>query len=268
MRKLHLVLALVLSLLVAASGLALAGPVAQRVSKNKVLVVGTSADYPPFCVKDKNGQVVGLDMDLARGLAAALGVKLQVKVLPFGQLLPAVRAGELDLALAGITMMPRRNLQAAFVGPYFVTGQGMLLKASLAAAVKGPGDVNRPDFTVAVAQGTTGAAAAKVALSKAKLAQAANMEAALKLLLDGKAQVLVADFPFCALAAFRHPEANLAALDRPFTYEPIGMALPPDDELWANLLRNYLGALIQSGRLKVMQERWFKRADWMKDVPK
>ncbi|RJX34409.1 MAG: hypothetical protein C4525_07240 [Desulfarculus sp.] len=268
MRNLYRVLALALALLLAAAGLALAGPVAQRVSKNKLLVVGTAADYPPFNVKDKAGRVIGLDMDLAHGLAAALGVKLEVKVMPFAQLLPALRAGKLDLALAGITMMPRRNLEVAFVGPYFVTGQGMLLKASLAASIKGPGDVNRPEFTVAVAKGTTGEGAARVALSMAKLAPAANMEAALKMLLDGKAQVLVADFPFCALAAFRYPQANLAALDKPFTYEPIGMALPPGDDLWANLLRNYLGALMQSGKLKQLQQRWFQRADWMQNVPK
>lgn len=267
MNKLFVVLALVLALLLALASAAPAGPVVDRIMQNKVLVVGTNAAYPPFTVKAKDGKVIGLDMDLARGLAAALGVKLKVKTMPFPKLLQAVAAGRLDLGMAGITMTPQRNLKMAFVGPYFVTGQGMLLKATLAASIKGPGDINQPRYTVAVAQGTTGETTAQMVLPKAKLVVAPSMPAAFKLLLSGQAQALVADFPYCALAVFRNPEAKLAALEKPFTYEPIGMALPASDALWANLLRNYLGAMMQSGKLRQLQERWFKRADWMKQLP-
>jgi polar amino acid transport system substrate-binding protein len=268
MKKFTLILALCLTLVMAFSTMALAGPVLDRILKNKELVVGTNAGYPPFTVKTKDGKVIGLDMDLARGLADSLQVKLTIKIMPFPELLKAIEAGKVDLGLAGITMLPERNTKMAFVGPYFVTGQGVLLKATMAAAIRSIDDVDKPSITVAVAKGTTGEEAAKIVLKKAKIVAAPNMKAAVQMLLDGKANAVVTDFPYTALAAYRNPKAGLAALEKPFTYEPLGMAAPKGDALWTNLLRNFLGSLMQSGKLIQLQTKWFKTSGWMKQLPK
>ena len=121
---------------------------------------------------------------------------------------------------------------------------------------------------MAVAKATTGEDAAKMVLKKAKIVTAPTMKAAVQMLLDGKANAVVADFPYTALAAYRQPTAGLAALEKPFTYEPLGMAVAKGDALWTNLLRNFLGALMQSGKLVQLQTRWFKTAGWMKQLPK
>ncbi len=267
MRKRGIILALALALVLAFAAAAIAGPVVDRIVKNGVLVVGTGADYPPLNFKAKNGKVMGLDMDLALILAKALKVKLKVEVIPFPKLIDALRAGKVDIVISGMTITPQRNLKVTFAGPYFVTGQGVLMKGSLMTKVHGLTDLNQPIYTTAVAAGTTGEITAKHLLPKGKLLVAKDNDEAMQALLTGKAQAMMADFPFCVLAAFRHRKDNLAALDKPITYEALGVAVPANDPQLLNLVNNFVGTLQAAGGMEHLKKRWFKRSDWMVNLP-
>ena len=63
---------------------------------------------------------------------------------------------------------------------------------------------------------------------------------------------MVADFPYCVVASFRHQDKNLVAVDKPFTYEPLGVALPTNDPLLVNLVENTLLTLEGSGALLLL----------------
>jgi polar amino acid transport system substrate-binding protein len=86
-------------------------------------VVGTSGAQPPLTATSKKGEIIGLDVDIARAIAAAMGVKLKLVPMPFAELLPALEAGKVDMILSGMTITGERNRKAAFLGPYLVTGQ-------------------------------------------------------------------------------------------------------------------------------------------------
>ena len=258
-----LALALVLCFTVAAS----AGPVVDRIVKNGVLVVGIAGDYPPLSFKAKNGKMMGLDVDVAVILSKALKVKLKIKAVPFPKLLDALTSGQVDIVISGMTMLPARNLKVTFAGPYFITGQGCLLKGEMMMKVHSLTDLNQPLYTVAVSEGTTGEMTAKQLLPKAKILVAKDNDAALAALMTGKAQAMMADFPFCVLASFRHRKDNLAALDKPFTYEPLGIAVSAGDPQMLNLVNNFVGTLGASGGLDQLKKRWFKQSGWMKFLP-
>jgi ABC-type amino acid transport substrate-binding protein len=53
----------------------------------------------------------------------------------------------------------------------------------------------------------------------------------------------------------------------PFTTEPLGIALPPNSPLFANLVQNYLNTLEYTGRLIQMKARWLNAGDWMSEMP-
>jgi ABC-type amino acid transport substrate-binding protein len=76
--------------LLASSAVTAQAPVLNRVVKSGTLRVGMSANQPPLNVKSKSGQMIGLEVDLANGLAYALGLELEIVQTPFGQLLGAV----------------------------------------------------------------------------------------------------------------------------------------------------------------------------------
>ena len=70
-----------------------------------------------------------------------------------------------------------------------------------------------------------------------------------------------------AFAAFRYREKGLTTVEAPFTFDPIGVAMPDGDPLLVNLVQNFISTLIGSGDLKKMTERWFKDGSWLKELP-
>jgi polar amino acid transport system substrate-binding protein len=266
MKKFYLALALLLGLALAASQ-AQAGPVIDRILKKGDLVVATTSDYPPLTAKTKEGEFIGLDMDIVRALAQALGVRLKIRQMPFERLVPAAAAGEVDLAIGGIGVTPRRNAKVYFAGPYFVSGQTLLATEKVGAGIKGLGDVNQPEFTIAVAKGTTSEQAARQIMRQAKIVAADSADQALEMVLSGEVKAMVADYPYCAVAVFRNPEAKLGTLEKPFTFEPLGIALPPTDPQWDNLVTNFLFNMEGGGRLNFLKNRWFKSPSWMRLLP-
>ena len=108
-------------------------PGLDRIRAKGELVVGTAASMPPLNMTTKTGEIIGLEMDLARAMAAAMKVKLRLAAMPFANLLPALEAGQVDMILSGMTMTPERNMRFAFVGPYFVSGKSFLAKEATLA---------------------------------------------------------------------------------------------------------------------------------------
>ena len=95
-------------------------PVTDRILAAGEIRVGMSGNQPPFNVMNRSGELMGMDVDLARGLARSLGVQERLVTMPFKDLLPALERGEVDVVFSGLTMTPQRNLKVAFAGPYFI----------------------------------------------------------------------------------------------------------------------------------------------------
>ncbi len=231
------------------------------------LRVGMSGNQPPFNFRDKSGELVGMEVDLARSLAGMLGVRLEIVERPFGELLPSLTGGEVDLVLSGMTITPERTVRASFVGPYYLSGKSILTRSAKLAQVAEAGELDQEELSLAALSGSTSERFVTSRLPKAKLVATPDYDAAVKLLLDGKVDALVADREIIALTAFRNPEAGLAALREPLTIEPIGMAAPPGDAQMLNMLENAVDALEVSGLLTAIRVRWVERGDWVELLP-
>jgi polar amino acid transport system substrate-binding protein len=266
-RRMKATVAFALVLTLAFAGAATAGPVLDRIQKKGELVVGMSGDQPPLNVTTRDGRIIGLEADIASRLASDMGVKLRLATIPFAELLPALAEGKIDLILSGMTMTAKRNQRTAFAGPYYVTGKAFLTKQKTIASLKDANGIDAPEYTVAVLKGSTSQLYVEKVLPRARLVATANYDEALDLVLQDKAQVMVADYHFCAFAAFRYKEKGLTTVDAPFTFDPIGAAMPDGDPLLVNLVQNFLSTLNGSGDLRKMTERWFKDGSWLKALP-
>ena len=231
------------------------------------LVVGTAASMPPLNMTTKTGEIIGLEMDLARAMAAAMKVKLRLATIPFANLLPALEAGQVDMVLSGITMTPERNMRFAFVGPYFVSGKSFLAKETTLASTKGSADLNHPSMRLAALRASTSQTFVEQNMPKATLVLTKDYDEAIKLVLEDKVDAMIADFPICILSVQRYPDRGLYALLTPLTYEPIGMALPGNDPLLVNWTQNWLRELDATGALEQARDRWFKNASWLGRLP-
>ena len=102
----------------------------EKIQKNKEIILGTSADYPPyeFPIIDKNGneQIVGFDILIAEKIAENLNVKLKIKNLDFNGLLDALNSGSVDIIMSGITPSEERKKSIDFSNIYY-TAKNVLL---------------------------------------------------------------------------------------------------------------------------------------------
>ena len=267
MRKAKAMMVLVLTLTLLTAVTATAGPVLDRIVQKGELVVGTSGNQPPLTAKTKEGKIIGVDADLSRVMAAAMGVELKFEVMPFAELLPALETGKIDMILSGMTITPERNMRVAFAGPYYITGKGILTKSDTVASFQDPTQINTPDFILVALKGSTSQMFVQKIFPKAKLMTTETLDEAIDILIKDKAHALVADYPTCAVAAFRHSGKGLAVGKARFTFEPLGIALSENDLLLVNLVQNILGMLKGTGDLDKLIERWFEDSSWMKELP-
>jgi polar amino acid transport system substrate-binding protein len=245
---------------------ALAGSVLDRILQRGELVVGTAGTQPPLNATTKTGEIIGLDADISRLIAMNMGVNVKFVTLPFPDLLPALEAGKVDMILSSMTMTPDRNLKVAFVGPYFVSGKGILTKAETVASLQDTAGLNKPNFRVAALKDSTSQTFVQKAAPLAKLVTTKTYDEAIDMLNQDKIDALIADFPFCAVSALRFRDKGLTAGQARLTFEPLGIAVP-EDTLLINFLQNFMGVLEGSGALKKISERWFNNASWLNQLP-
>jgi polar amino acid transport system substrate-binding protein len=243
-----------------------AGSALERIIKKGELVVGTTGTQPPMTATSKKGEIIGLDVDISRAMASAMGVKLKFVPMPFAELLPALEAGKVDLVLSDMTITAERNKKVAFVGPYLVAGKGILAVAERFAALKEAKGLDTPEVTVAALKDSTSQKFAETSISKAKLILASSYDEAIDLLLKGKIDVIVADFQFCALTAYRYQKKGLIAGQSPLTYEPLGIAMA-EDALLINWVQNFMNQFQGSGELKKANEKWLNIGSWIDELP-
>lgn len=102
-----------------------------KIKKSGKLIVGTSADYPPYEFhKQVNGkdEIVGFDIEIANQLAKDLGVQLEVKDITFNGLLESLKAGKIDMIIAGMNPTPERAKEVDFSKIYYTSTQAVLIR--------------------------------------------------------------------------------------------------------------------------------------------
>lgn len=120
------------------------GPSLSKIKKQGEIVLGTSADYPPYewLSKDKDGntQVVGFDIALGQAIADKLGVKLKVQDMAFNGIIPSLKAGDVDIAIAGLAANEERKEAIDFTDTYHGGSQGVLIRKEDAEKYKSKDD--------------------------------------------------------------------------------------------------------------------------------
>lgn len=103
-------------------------------------------------------------------------------------------------------------------------------------------------------------------MPRARLVLTGTYDEAIELLLTDKVDVVIADFPFCALTAYRFSDKGLMAGKSPLTFEPLGIAMP-EDTLLINWVDNFIKLLQGSGQLKEMHDKWLSGGSWIEELP-
>lgn len=248
------------------SAAAEAGETLDRVIENRTLVVGTSGDQPPLTAVNRQGQLMGIDIDMARALGQMLQVDVTLRQMPFGELMEALDEGRVDVVISGLAITPERARSVAFVGPYMLSGKSIVAREA-AITQFAEGTLRGADVKLAALKGSTSADFARKAAPNATLVEVDETAAAIEMLIAGDAAGFVADEPTCKLAVLRNPDAGLVTLDAPLTIEPMGIAVDADDPAFAGLVQNYVNALERTGMLDAVRSKWLENSSWVAALP-
>ena len=229
--------------------------------------VGTNPGYKPFEMIDKDGKVVGFDIDVARFMADKLGVELEVIVTDWDPAISNLNAGKFDVIISGMTRTLERALACNFTDPYFKTGQALIVnkKKYPPGTIKSHKFFNRRGAVISTKLGTTGEIAARKEFPLAEIKTFEDESEAALEVDTGRADIMVYDQPFCAFHAGEVPEKVYAVLE-PFTSEYLAFALrkgDPDFLSWLNLA---IFELHQSGVYDSLFNKWFVEMPWLEKV--
>jgi polar amino acid transport system substrate-binding protein len=91
------------------------------------LRVGTSTDYPPFSLQ-REGQIMGLEIDWMQAIAEELGYTVQFLDIDFPGLIPALKSRRIDAVIASLTVTPERAANVDFTEPYYTVSSAVLFR--------------------------------------------------------------------------------------------------------------------------------------------
>ncbi|MDY7063956.1 L-cystine-binding protein FliY [Pseudomonas extremaustralis] len=247
------------------SALAQAGAIDDAVRRG-VLKVGTTPTYVPFEMTDRQGRIVGFEIDLLGVMSQALGVELELVTVPYTELLPGLLANKFDLIGSGMTVTQERNLKLNFSDSFIVVGQTVLLHPSLAGKVSSIEDLDDASYRIATTEGTTGEAAARRFLGAARLSRFATPEEGVHQVVIGAADAFIHDAPYNLIASSRAENRALLVLEQPFTFEPLAFGVKKGDFDSLNWINHFLNQVAQDGTYDRLHDKWFKDTAWLEDI--
>ncbi|MGD9235652.1 MAG: transporter substrate-binding domain-containing protein [Desulfobacterales bacterium] len=238
----------------------------EKILKRGELRVGFESGYVPFEMTDKKGNFIGFDMDYARRMAKEMGVKFVPVNTEWDGIIPALMTDKFDIIMGGMTITQERNLKINFAEPYIVVGQTILLNKKHEGTIKSYKDLNDPKYILTSRLGTTGEQAIKRYMPKATYKSfQSEAEAGLEVI-NGKADALVYDLPFCGFLYGSQGKGKTVFLDEPFTYEPLAWAVNKGDPDFLNWLNNFLRQTKGDGFYDRLYQKWIVGSDWKKEL--
>ena len=165
-----------------------------------------------------------------------------------------------------MTITQERNLKVNFADPYIIVGQAILLNKKLKDKVLSYKDLNNPKYIVTSRMGTTGEQAIKKYIPKATYKGfESEAEAGLEVI-NGKADALVYDLPFCGYLYGSQGQGKTIFLSDPFTYEPLAWAVKKGDPDFLNWLNNFLRQTKGDGFYDRMYKKWITGSKWKEEL--
>ncbi|WP_024955806.1 transporter substrate-binding domain-containing protein [Sulfurospirillum arcachonense] len=228
------------------------------------LRVATEPGYMPLEMKDKKGNIIGFDIDLAKQMAKAMGVKLTVVSTTFDGIIAGLLTGKYDIIIAGMTITQKRNLKINFSNSYLSIGQTILAQNKYAG--KTWKDLDNKESIIVTKLGQTGEIVTRKLFKKAKIRTFDTEAECVQEVMNGNATAFVYDKPYNAIFVSSKGKDRVTHLDEDLSYEPLGMAVRKGDPDFINWLNNFINQIKHDGTYDKIYTKWFKRDKWLKKV--
>lgn len=218
----------------------------------KILRAGTEPAFAPFeFPQEGSKELTGFDVELVQALGQKLGYKVEMVSMGFDALIPALQAGNIDVAIAGMTITDERKKVVDFTDSYYTSGLMIMVRKD--SNVKSIDDLKGK--TIACQIGTTGENKSRSVEGATVKAFNTQDEAALELK-NGGADAVIGDAPVIEYYMTKAGKDFAKTVGEKMEAEPYGIALKKDNKLTADL-NKALAEMQKSGEYDKLYTKWF-----------
>ncbi len=231
----------------------------EAIAKRGTIRVGMDV-FVPWAMKDKKGELIGFEIDIAKKMAEDLGVKVEFVPTKWSGIIPALTTGKFDVLIGGMTITTKRNLKINFTKPYYYTEQGLMANKKKAHGFR-VNNFDSPKVTIAARLGSTAAIAAKARFPKAKIRLFDDEPAAVQELLNGNVHAMVSAQPLPSSTAPKYPK-KIFVYGEVLMQEAIGIGVRKGDFDTLNMINNWIEINRNNEWIQGRYKYWFKSEDW------
>jgi polar amino acid transport system substrate-binding protein len=135
-------------------------------------VIGVDSDYPPFTYRDSAGNLTGFDIEAARWIADRQGFDVDFVAVPWDGIIPALKAGTIDMIYSGMTVTPERERDVSFTTSYYTVNLSVAIRPGSNATMQ---DLYAGRLRIGAQAGATGADWVEEKLVRSGKMPAANL---------------------------------------------------------------------------------------------
>ena len=223
-------------------------------AKPDVLRVGVSPDYPPVIFR-LNGQITGVEADMARMLGKAINKPVQFVQLGWDELIPSLMEGKIDIIMSGMTITEARKVRIDFTDHYLKSGLLTLIRIEDASKYNSPKSIKESYATIGVVAGTTGEAFARKNCPLARVVTFAKADDAPFELKNRRIDMFINDAPSVIWLASEN-EADLTGVWKLLNTEYLGWGIRRDNRAFLEQVNSLLAVWRKNGTLKNVLVKW------------
>ena len=209
------------------------------VQSRGTLNICTTGDYKPFTLA-RDGGFEGIDIELAKSLAKALGVEATFVQTKWSDLLADMGSGKCDVAMGGISVTLERQKKVFFSAPYLINGKAPIVRCEDKGRFQTVADIDKPETRVIVNPGGTNERFARASFKQAKIEIYPDNVTIFDQILAGKADVMVAESIEVKVQEKAKPGLCAVNPDEPLQYGEMGYMLPRGDATFKAFVDTWL----------------------------
>ncbi len=226
----------------------------KKEAAEKVLRVGTEPSFAPFeFQKEGSKEFTGFDIDLIRAIGKQMGYKVEVQNMGFDALIPALNAGNIDVAIAGMSITDERKKVVEFSDPYYTSGLIIMVNKDN-NDIKSLKDLEGKRIACQI--GTTGEKKSRSIPGAQVTAFNTQSEASLELK-NGGADAVINDAPVVAYYLQQGGSESAKTVGEKMEAEDYGIAVKKDNAKLAAEINKAMAELKKNGEFDKIYKTWF-----------
>lgn len=259
------VAAIILGAAVALPTLASETPNLDKINDRGTLRVGMST-FVPWAMRDKQGELIGFEIDVAKRLAQDSGWKVEFVPTAWDGIIPALLAKKFDVIIGGMSITPERSKSVLFSEPYSHSGVQVAANRTLADGFNTAEDFNSRRVKIAARRGAFTVQVARETFPKAKILQFDDDAQAFQEVLNGNAHAVIASSPKPEHEAVKNAKTLFIPFKERLSKGNEAFAVRLSEADKKAFFDDWIQVRTEDGWLTERYEYWFSTLDWQNQI--